>query len=69
MLHRTEVVVDESEVGAGLLREPAGGDVGIADLDEKTFGGVEEDLFGCVAIIWFRHSWSNLRRVNVSQLT
>ncbi len=34
VLHRAEVVVDEAVVHAGLLRQPARRDRGVADLDE-----------------------------------
>jgi hypothetical protein len=33
-------------VGSGRLAQAAGGDAGIADLDEKPFGGIEEGLPG-----------------------
>ena len=41
--------MDEAVVRAGLLRDPPRRDPGRADLDEQSFGGVEERLLGLVS--------------------
>jgi hypothetical protein len=41
--------VDEAVVESGLFREFSCRDAGVADADEKAFGGVEKRLFGFFA--------------------
>ena len=44
VLVRTEVIVDESVVDAGLLRETTRGDARVADVDEEPLRPVEESV-------------------------
>jgi len=55
VLHRTEVVVDQSMVGSCCFGEPPGADVGVADLNEQAFGGIQETFFGCDAVSGICH--------------
>ena len=44
LVHRTEVVVDETLIGPGLSRQPARADPSVPDLDQQTLGRVEKGL-------------------------
>ena len=48
-LHRAEMVMHQPAIESGLLGEPSGRNVSVADVHEQPFGGVEECLLRFLA--------------------